>query len=386
MPTRGWQPALEETLGVILFQEQVLKVARDLAGFTPGQGEQLRRALGAKRATEAIAALRDAFLAGAQAQGVPQERPRRYSTQLLAFGGYSFAKSHAAAFAVTGLPVRLAEALPLRRLLHGAAEQPADGLLEPGRADQRMRRPGLPVWPVDVHASAAACTVEEGGIRLGLGYVKGLRADHIARLLAERSERPFTSLADFCRRTRLNRGGVQNLIMAGALDGWGLPRRHLLWELGTLDLRQDGLELNFQPQTVDLPPQSLAEAMLTEQEIMGLSPGDHIMTLYRRQLEAQGIHGSRGLAGCANGGRVRVAGLLVVHQSPPTAKGFHFLTLEDEDGLLNVIVRPQVYGRYQNIIRGARLLLAAGLVQREGGVTNVLAESIAVLATRPGDP
>ncbi len=160
---------------------------------------------------------------------------------------------------------------------------------------------------------------------------------------------------------------------------WGLPRRHLLWELGTLNLQEEMLELVFQSQAVDLPVQTLAESMLAEQEMMGLSPGDHIMTLYRQRLSAQHIHGSRGLAACANGQRARVAGLLVVHQSPPTAKGFHFLTLEDEDGMINVIVRPQVYGHYQNIIRGARLLLAAGVVQREGEVINLLAEGIAPL-------
>jgi error-prone DNA polymerase len=119
--------------------------------------------------------------------------------------------------------------------------------------------------------------------------------------------------------------------------------------------------------------------MLAEQEMMGLSPGDHVLTLYRRQLVAQRVHGSRSLAGCRNGQRVRVAGLLVVHQSPPTAKGFHFLTLEDEDGMMNVIVRPQIYGRYQNIIRSARLLLVAGVAQREEGVINVLADAVAAL-------
>ena len=121
------------------------------------------------------------------------------------------------------------------------------------------------------------------------------------------------------------------------------------------------------------------EAMLAEQEIMGLSPGDHIMTLYRARLDARGIHGSHGLASCSNGQLVKVAGLLVVHQSPPTAKGFNFLTLEDEDGMINVIVRPKVYGRFQNIIRGAHLLLVAGMVQREGEVINLLADTVAPL-------
>jgi error-prone DNA polymerase len=373
------ESALAETLGVILFQEQVLKVARDLAGFTPGQGEQLRRALGAKRATEEIARFHDVFLAGAAANGVSEALAETVFTQLLAFGGYSFPKSHAAAFAV------LVYQSAWLKLYHPAAfytallnNQPM-GFWNAAVLVNEARRLGLSIWPVDIQRSQAGCSVEENGIRLGLGYVKGLREDQIERLLAERDNGPFASLLDFCRRTRLGRGAVQNLIMAGGMDGWGLPRRQLLWELGTLNVQEERLELVFHPYAVDLPLQTVAESMLAEQEIMGLSPGDHVLTLYRRQLVAQGVHGSRSLAGCSNGQRVRVAGLLVVHQSPPTAKGFHFLTLEDEDGMMNVIVRPQVYGRYQNIIRSARLLLVAGVAQREEGVINVLADALAAL-------
>lgn len=126
---------------------------------------------------------------------------------------------------------------------------------------------------------------------------------------------------------------------------------------------------------------SAAEAMLAEQAAMGLSAGEHVMTFYRRQLRERGILGSREMASkeCASGRRVRVAGLLVVHQSPPTAKGFHFLTLEDEDGMMNVIVRPKVYERFQPMIRGRSLLVIGGEAQREGAVCNVLAEWVAGL-------
>jgi error-prone DNA polymerase len=237
------------------------------------------------------------------------------------------------------------------------------------------------VLPVDIHRSQAKCTVEEGGIRLGLNIVKNLKEEHVERLLTGRDEAPFESLFDFCRRTRISRSAIENLIMAGGMDAWGLPRRQLLWELGTLDYQEERLGLVFTPEEVDLPEQSIAEAMLSEQEIMGLSPGDHVMTLYRARLNERGIFGSRTLGECAGGQNVRAAGLLVVHQSPPTAKGFHFLTLEDEAGMINVIVRPKVYGRFQKTIRTSRLLLIAGTVQQEGGVTNLLAHSIAPLST-----
>ena len=371
--------ALRDTLGVILFQEQVLMVARDLAGFTPGQGEQLRRALGAKRATEAIERFRAAFLDGAVGRGVARETAETVFGQLLAFGGYSFARSHAAAFAV--LVYRSAW---LKRY-HPAAffaallnNQPM-GFWTPAVLVNEARRLGMPVFPADIHLSRGECWPEAGGIRLGLRYVKGLGEDAIDRVLAERAARPFESLDDFCRRARLGRKLVEHLILAGAVDGWGAPRRELLWELGTLVYHEDAFDLTFPRETVALPELSAAEAMLAEQSVMGLSPGDHVMTFYRRALRAEGVLGSREVAACPSGRRVRTAGLLVVHQSPPTAKGFHFLTLEDEDGMINVIVRPKVYEQYRRVIRGQLLLLVGGETEREGTVSNVMAQWIAPL-------
>jgi error-prone DNA polymerase len=373
------EPALAETLGVILFQEQVLKVARDLAGFTAGQGEQLRRALGAKRATEEIERFRHTFLKGAEEQGVPADIAELVFTQLLAFGGYSFAKSHAAAFSVL-----VYQSAWLKRY-HTAAfytallnNQPM-GFWNAAVLVNEIRRQGKTVLAVNVHLSQAGCSIEETGIRLGLSYVNNLKEDQIERIIEVRSEGRFNSLLDFCQRTRIGRSGVENLVMAGGMDDWGLPRRQLLWELGTLQYQEAGLDLIFTPEEVELPEQTIAESMLAEQEIMGLSPGDHVMSLCRERLVERGIWGSREIGNGHNGQRARVAGLLVVHQAPPTAKGFHFLTLEDEDGMINVIVRPKVYGRFRNIVRSARLLLVAGVVQQEGEVTNLLAQSIAAL-------
>ncbi len=373
------KPALAETLGVILFQEQVLKVARDLAGFSAGQGERLRRALGAKRAMEEIARFHDAFLAGAKEAGVPSDVAGTVFEQLLAFGGYSFAKSHAAAFAVLVYQSAWLKKYHPAPFYAALLNNQPMGFWNAAVLVNEIRRLDMTVWPVDIHHSRAWCCVEENGIRLGLHYVKGLREEQVTRVLLERKERPYDSLLDFCLRTRIGQGSVENLIMAGGMNGWGIPRRQLMWELGTLNLDEEMLDLVYKPQEVELPPQTLAESMLAEQEIMGLSPGEHIMTLYRARLEKQGVQGSDSLTACGSGQQVKAAGLLVVHQSPPTAKGFHFLTLEDEAGMINVIVRPKVYGRYQNIIRGAHLLLVAGMVQREGDVINLLADTIAPL-------
>jgi error-prone DNA polymerase len=376
------EPALAETMGVILFQEQVLKVARDLAAFTPGQGERLRRALGSKRAGEEIERLHTDFVAGAGRQGVGAEVAEAVFDQLRAFGGYSFPKSHAAAFAVIVYQSAWLKHYHFIPFYTALLNNQPMGFWTPAVLVNEIRRRGLRVLPVDLHHSQPACTVEAGSVRLGFNYVKGLREAHIERLLAARAERPFSSLADFYRRVRPGRQVAENLILTGAMDGWGLPRRQLLWELGTLRPQEDALDLDFSLEAVELPALTPAEAMLGEQEVLGLSTGDHIMAFYRRWLDERGILGTQGLSRCQNGQRVRLAGLVVVHQSPPTAKGHHFITLEDEDGMMNIVVRPKVYERYRRVLRGSRLLAFEGMVQRAGEVISVLAQRAVSLRAR----
>ncbi|MBX3057895.1 MAG: error-prone DNA polymerase [Anaerolineae bacterium] len=338
------EPALAETLGVILFQEQVLKVARDLAGFTPGQGEQLRRALGAKRATVEIEKFRAAFITGAQDKGVTVVVAETIFEQLLAFGGYSFAKSHAAAFAVLVYQSAWLKQYHPQAFYAALLNNQPMGFWNAAVLVNELRRQGIPVLPVDIHTSQLTCSLEGNGIRLGFNYVKGIHEEQIDRIVDGRVQRPFTSLADFCQRTRLPRTITENLIMCGSMDSWGLPRRQLLWELGTLHIpKKNGLALDITREPVSLPPLSPVEAMLAERTVLGLSPGDHIMTLYRAELRKHHILGSQEVTAVPDLQWVQVAGLLVVHQSPPTAKGFHFLTLEDESGMMNVIVTLFLY-------------------------------------------
>jgi error-prone DNA polymerase len=381
------EPALAETLGVILFQEQVLKVARDLAGFSPGQGEQLRRALGSKRAPEKIERFQAEFLEGAVGRGVPLETAGLVFDQLRAFGGYSFAKSHAAAFAVLVYQSAWLKRYHFAAFYTALLNNQPMGFWNPAVLVNEARRAGVPVLPVDIHLSPAKCTPLAGAegsgiqadgvaIRLGFNYVKGLREEHVEQILATRSETPFTTLADFCQRVGAGRRATENLILAGAMDGWGLPRRQLLWELEQLRDQEGELELLFSGEAATLPALSPAEAMLGEQDVLGLSTGDHIMTFFRPWLAERRILDSAGLLGAGNGRRVLVAGLVVVHQSPPTAKGHHFITLEDESGMINVIIRPGVYARYRRTWRENRLLIVEGDVQQEGNVTGLLARRV----------
>jgi error-prone DNA polymerase len=377
------EPALEETKGVILFQEQVLKVARDLAGFSAGQGEQLRRALGSKRAGEAIERFYDDFISGAERQGVSTEVAETVFNQLRAFGGYSFAKSHAAAFSVLVYQSAWLKHYHFVPFYTALLNNQPMGFWNPAVLIGEAKRNNVQVLPVDLHQSQAKCTpvpdLDGGGILLGFNYVKSLMEEHIDRIIAERSRMEFSGLDDYYRRVRSGRLATENLIMAGAMDGWGTPRRQLIWELGTFHDQEGELDLIFTSEEVSLPPLSPAEAMLGEQEVQGLSTGDHVMVFYRKWMEERGILGSERLAECANGQRVRVAGLVVVHQAPPTAKGHHFITLEDEAGLMNIIIRPRVHDRYRRVLHGPRLLLFEGDAQREGEVISILARRVAVL-------
>jgi error-prone DNA polymerase len=312
---------------------------------------------------------------------VPEPVAEAVFTQLKAFGGYSFPKSHAAAFAVLVYQSAwLKHYYPATFCTALLNNQPM-GFWSPAVLVGDARRHGVHVLAVNIHRSRARCVVEENVIRLGLNYVSGLGETSAARIEEARRARTFTGLADFCRRTRLPRRLVENLILVGAMDDWQIPRRKLLWELGRLRYHEEELDLVLPDDGVELPPLSQAEAMVAEYNLLGVSTGDHVMTLYRPWLARHGILSSQELEARRAGKRARTAGLMVVHQAPPTAKGYHFITLEDEEGLIDVIVRPKVYTRYRSTLHTVSLLIVEGVVQRQGGVVNLLAWRVAPLST-----
>jgi error-prone DNA polymerase len=367
------EAALEETLGVILFQEQVLKIARHLAGFTAGEGELLRRALGAKAATEKIEALRTAFVAGAVAQDVLAEVAQSVFDSLTAFGGYSFPKSHAAAFAVLVYqsaylkhyhPVAFTTAL----LNH----QPM-GFWTPAVLVNDARRHGIVVKGVDVNRSLTRCRVENGAIRLGFSYVQGMGEKIGEQIEEARRAASFHDLADFVRRTRLPAQNLERLILVGACDSWGDNRRQMLWQAQSL-LKSNALGMRFFEDDVQFKPLTPLEKFVLEARFVGIATGDHIMNFYRKWMKVRGICTSRELARMRSGAHIEVAGETVMHQAPPTAKGFHFITLEDEWGMMNVIVRPKVYEQYKLPLRHAPVLWVSGVIERDEGVVNILCD------------
>lgn len=389
------EPVLAETMGVIVFQEQVLRVAMAVAGFTPAEADRLRRAMSRSRSEEAMEAIRGKFVAGAQARGVERAVAEEIYRQLAGFAGFGFCKSHAAAFALVAYQTLYLKAYFPAELACALLNQQPMGFYPPEVLIGDARRHGVGVLGPDINASLEVCTLEQTKkgkapgkrvIRLGLRYVHGLGEAGQERIAEGRGAGPFANLADFCRRTRLPRPAVENLIRAGAMDGLGLARRELLWALGGLEYREEGLEIDVPVEEVALPALGREEQMSWEYEIMGLSAGGQVTGLYREALRARGVLSTSELAARRDGETVRVAGWPVVRQRPPTAKGFLFITLEDEEGLMNLIVRPDVYQRYRAVLRTAPLLWVEARLQREGAATSLLVSRAAALLAQGSQP
>ena len=372
------EPILAETLGVVVFQEQVIRIAMAVAGFSAGEADMLRRAMSRSRSEEAMEELRERFVRGALERGLGAELAQAIFEKLRGFASYGFCKSHAAAFARTAY-----ESCYLK--VHYPAEfycallnnQPM-GFYSPDVIVGDARRHGVEVLPPHVDRSRKLCTLEGGRIRLGFAYVKGLGEAAISRLEEAQTQGPFRTLREFCHRTRLPRRAVGHLIRVGATDHWGVPRRNLLWELGKISYPEE-LDLALPTDNIRFPVLSRAEELVEEYELLGLSPDDHPLALYRPWLDREGVLSSGELVHEPDGSWVQVAGLAVVRQRPPTAKGFVFLTLEDEEGLMNVIIRPDVYRHHRAVLENVALLLLGGRLQRRESVTNVMAHHIASL-------
>ena len=297
------EPFLAETLGVVIFQEQVLQVAMALARFTPGEADMLRRAMSRSRSAEAMAELKDRFMQGALANGVAENIAEEAFRQLQGFATYGFCKSHAAAFALLAYQTLWLKLYhPLEFTCALLNHQPL-GFYSPEVVIGDAQRHGVTVLRPDVNHSQDACTLEDKSLRLGLRYLHGLGEAGIARILAARGEEPFASpsmdsgqaLGDFCRRTRLPRPLIGDLIRAGALDSCQAPqpatpngRRRLLWQLGETQYAEEQLA-EAPVSEADLPELSEGEAFAWDYELLGLTPGDHPMRLWRPRLQRQSV-------------------------------------------------------------------------------------------------
>ncbi len=384
-PHPALRPILERTLGVPLFQEQLMRMAMTVAGFSGGEAEELRRAMGFKRSSERMVDIEHRLRLGMTRQGISDEVQERIVGNITSFASYGFPESHSASFAL------IAYASSYLKLYHPAAFLAAllnawpMGFYHPSTLVKDAQRHGVRVLPIDVSRSDWRCTlVDKETVRLGLRYVQGLRQDAGERIGAVRRQRPFATLADFERRVRLSNKDLATLAELGALAPFGPTRRQALWQVSRLRERTCGLLGRADPRQTPspLPEMSLPERVIADHLNSEMSVGPHPMLFLRERLTRDNILSAEGLNRARAGRRVSVAGLVQTRQRPLTAKGFFFVTLEDETGFANLIITPQIFAANRPLLVRAPGLVVEGIVQNQDGVVHLKCDRFDELSFR----
>jgi error-prone DNA polymerase len=386
--------ALGETLGVIIFQDQVLQVCQALAGFTAGQAEALRRAMSRRRSRELMENFWEEFLDGTRRRGVCEATARKVFEQVVAFSEFGFPKSHAAAFGLLAYQSAwLRHYHPVEYYTALFNNQPM-GFYSLDTLGRDADRHGVEVLPPDVNRSDVYCTVEDNSIRVGLGFLRNWGWDVTEVVVDERLRNgPFRSLGDLVRRApaALSREAIEHLVWVGGCDRFGLTRRELLWHVGLWlppkteppsryrTRRQLELPLVHPYERLRFGDVAADERLVAEYEVLGFSTTGHPFTVLRPSLPTTVIRSDR-LEACEHGSDIHIAGLVVARQRPETARGYTFILLEDEAGMVNVIVRPQTYERDRVAIRSEPFLWIAGTVAKDDGTVNVIAEEVRPLS------
>jgi error-prone DNA polymerase len=381
------EPVLRDTLGTIVFQDQVLEVAMAFAGFRAGEAEGLRRAMSRKRSEAAIRAYEEKFLAGATERGASRESAERVWSQIVGFSGFGFPKAHSAAFGLLAYQSTWLRVHYHPEFLCALLNEQPMGFYPPDSLVHEAQRKGVEVLPPCVVRSGATCLVEGRAVRLGLGYVNGVREQEVRALVAEREQGGgWRSLGDLAARSGASAETLGKLAWAGACDELAEGpvsgrRRQALWLLGvavpgTPVPAGTQLALPLDPHAgPELRALSAWERMLADYGSTGVTLREHPLELMRPGLPAD-LLTSAELERGRHGRRVRVAGLVVARQRPATAKGVTFMLLEDELGTINLIVTPPVHERFRLAVRTEPLVLAAGRLERHEGTTNVLVDRI----------
>ena len=380
------RPVLERTLGVPLFQEQGMRMAIEAAGFSPGQADQLRRAMGHKRSRARMAEIYPKLIDGMVANGIDRDAADQLFHMLEGFADYGFPESHAASFALLSYASSYVKCHEPAVFLAAILNVQPMGFYSTEVLVNDARRHGVVVEPVAVNASEYWSFVDgDGATRLGFHVVRGLGEAQRARLQAAVNAGPFADLAEFAARTGLVRDALENLAIAGAFAPWFATRRDAMWALRGLDEREARGELG---RSMDVEEPSAAFAPLSPRDVTafdiwgtGLTTGPQPIAHFRSELDARGALAADRLPAQPNHLVCRVGGMVITRQRPGTAKGFVFLTLEDETGLVNVIVNPAVYERNRRLIRASNALVIEGVLQRDGGTIDLLAKRFWPLET-----
>jgi len=392
------EPILKDTLGVILYQEQIIEIAMYVAGMRPGHADGFRRAMTRHLNRVEMSSLEDEFVGGCLANGVPREVADQLFAAVQGFAVYGFCRSHAAAFARTSYETAWMKLHHPVEFGCGLLNNQPMGFYHPSVLVEDLKRHGLKALPVDINVSDVRCLPERidtgHAMRIGFNYVRDLGEEGRKAIVIERANQgPYKSFDDFLGRLRggpIGPKAVRNLVMVGAFDGLEQPRRELLWGWQErwhgkglrrgID-KQSELRLDGTPPA--LPHIDDFDANQLEYRISDLSTGHHLIHFCRDRLREMGALESNKLPSIRNNQPVRVAGLVITRQAPSTAKKIRFFTLEDEFGQVNVTIKPDVYERYRQVANRQPILIIDGVMQRQDGVHSVLATHIQALAGVP---
>ncbi|HEX4622975.1 MAG TPA: error-prone DNA polymerase, partial [Solirubrobacteraceae bacterium] len=402
------EECLKKTLGVPLFQEQLMQMAIDIAGFSPGESDQLRQAMGSKRSHARMAVMRERLLAGMAERGITGPTAEEIATKFEAFADFGFPESHSVSFAYlvySSSWIKLHYPTEFACALLNA--QPM-GFYSPHSIVRDAMHHGVEVLGPDVNESRKDCTLEPRtsaagpvghprpgwhadpstrAVRMGLRYVRGLADALLDRIDAERDRKPFASLSDFTRRTGAPTDAIEALATAGAFGSLGQTRRSALWAAGALrDARADKLPgLVTGVDAPALPGMTEVEETAADLWATGLTAGRHPTEFVRERLTDRGVVTVEALRELQHRSVVEVAGIVTHRQQPDTAKGVVFVNLEDETGLLNVICTADVWRRFRKVARMSPALIVRGMLERYQGVINVVAARIEELPLTAAD-
>jgi error-prone DNA polymerase len=388
------EPILSDTLGVILYQEQIIEIAMHVAGMKPGRADGFRRAMTRHLNRVEMSSLEDEFVDGCLANGVSREVADQLFKAVQGFAVYGFCRSHAAAFARTSYETAWMKLHHPVEFGCGLLNNQPMGFYHPSVLVEDLKRHGLKALPVDINRSDARCLPEQFhdgyAMRIGFNYVRDLGEEGRKAIVEERQHGgAYTSFDNFLARLRggpIGPKAVRNLVMVGGFDTLGQPRRELLWgwqeRWHGKGLRR-GIdrqsELGLNGTSPGLPAIDDFDANQLEYRISDLSTGHHLIHFCRERLAEMGALESNKIPTIRSGQQVRVAGLVITRQAPSTAKKIRFFTLEDEFGQVNVTIKPEVYDRYRLVANRQPILIIDGVMQRQDGVHSVLASHIEAL-------
>ncbi len=375
------EPILRRTLGVPLFQEQGMRVAMEASGFSASQADELRRAMGHIRSRERMEKLSKNLIRGMVKNGIDLASATRIYKQLAAFADFGFAESHAASFALLVYVSAFFKTYYPSEFYCALLNAQPLGFYNPSTIVEDAKRHGVETLNVDVIKSKWDCTIEGEKVRLGFRYVRELGPSAEEKIEKAQAEKPFESLEDFVFRTDLSRPALEQLAMVNAFSCFGLDRREAVWTVQGLAARgkEEFTLKNKQKVKVPLPSMTPSDVLVADYDGLGLSPNTHPMTFLRNYLNKMDVKRACDLKKARNEREIKVAGLVIIRQRPGTAKGFVFLTLEDETGLINVVVRPNLVKKSRRAIVTSSILLVRGKLEKHEGIINVIGEEFTPL-------